>query len=182
MSVSVDPFVHVVAAGAIAVVFARAIVEKSSNFIVYAATLRDYRLIPEAFAPFVAVCLFIAEISVVALLALPETRAAGAVGAIGLLAIYGLAMALALAAGREEIECGCGGEGQIVSWALVARNAALIAVAALVVAPQTPRELSPYDQAQAICAILVFWLALAIVEKTIESQAAVRRLRAQSFL
>ncbi|MCB1540432.1 MAG: hypothetical protein KDJ25_06150 [Rhodoblastus sp.] len=182
MSVSVDPFVHVVAAGAVAIVFARAIFEKSSNFIVYTATLRDYRLIPEAIAPFVAVCLFIAEISVVALLALPETRVAGAMGAMALFVLYALAMALALAAGREEIECGCGGEGQIVSWALVARNAGLIAIAALVVAPQTSRELSMFDQAQAACAILVFWLALAIVEKTIESQAAVRRLRAQSFL
>ncbi|MCB9997514.1 MAG: hypothetical protein H6871_07125 [Methylobacteriaceae bacterium] len=182
MIVSVDPFVHVAAAGAIAVVFARAILEKSSDFVVYAATLRDYRLIPEWLAPFAAVCLFVAEISVLAALALPETRAAGAIVAMALLALYGLAMALALAAGREEIECGCGGQGQIVSWALVARNVGLIVIAGLVVAPQTSRALSAFDLAQAVCAILVFWLALAIVEKTIESQAAVRRLRAQSFL
>lgn len=182
MSVSVDPFVHLVAAGAIAVVFVRAIVEKSSDFVVYAATLRDYRLIPEAFAPFAAVCLFVAEISILAAFALPETRVAGAIGAMALLSLYGFAMSVALGAGREEIECGCGGDGQIVSWALVARNVGLIAIAALIVAPQTSRALSAFDLAQAVCAILVFWLALAIVEKTIESQAAVRRLRAQSFL
>lgn len=182
MSLAVDPFVQLVAAGATAIVFARAIVEKSSNFVVYAATLRDYRLIPEGLAPFAAVCLFVAEISTVACLVMPETRGFGAICAMALLGLYALAMIRALRAGREEIECGCGGEGQIVSWGLVARNAALMAVAALLLAPEAARALSWFDHAQIVCAILIFWLALAIVEKTIESQAAVRRLRAQSFL
>lgn len=182
MSLAVDPFVQLVAAGATAIVFARAIVEKSSNFVVYAATLRDYRLIPEGLAPFAAVCLFVAEISTVACLVMPETRGFGAACAIVLLALYALAMTLALRAGREEIECGCGGEGQVVSWALVARNGALMALAALLLAPEAPRALTWFDHAQIVCAILIFWLALAVVEKTIESQAAVRRLRAQSFL
>lgn len=182
MSVPVDPFVQLVSAGAIAIVFARALVEKSFDFVVYAATLRDYRLVPQALAPFAAVCLFVAEISTLFLLALPETRCAGASLAMALLALYALAMSLTLAAGREEIECGCGGDGLIVSWALVARNIALIGVASLMLAPQGPRDLGWFDHAQAVCAILVFWLALAIVEKTIESQSAVRRLRAQSFL
>lgn len=182
MSIAVDPFVQLVATGAIGIVFARAIVEKASNFVVYTATLRDYRLIPQAIAPFAAVSLFAAEIATLFMLVLPETRGAGALCAIGLLTIYGLAMSLALAAGRQEIECGCGGEGQIVSWALVARNVALIGLCALIVAPEAPRNLSWLDHAQIVCAILVFWLALAIVEKTIESQAAVRRLRAQSYL
>lgn len=182
MKMAVDPFVQLAAAGAVGIVFARAIVEKASNFVVYAATLRDYRLIPEALAPFAAVCLFVAEIGTLFMLVLPEARGAGAICAVALLAIYGIAMSLALAAGREEIECGCGGEGQIVSWALVARNVALIGLCALIVAPEAPRNLSWLDHAQIVCAILVFWLALAIVEKTIESQAAVRRLRAQSYL
>lgn len=182
MNIAVDPFVQLAAAGAIGVVFARAIVEKASNFVVYAATLRDYRIIPEALAPFAAVSLFIAETLTLFMLALPETRHAGAFCAMGLLALYGLAMSLALAAGRQEIECGCGGDGQIVSWALVARNVALITLCALMAAPETARNLSWFDHAQIVCAILVFWLALAIVEKTIESQAAVRRLRAQSYL
>lgn len=182
MSIAVDPFVQLVAAGATGIVFARAIVEKASNFAVHAATLRDYRLIPQSLAPFAAVCLFVAELATLFMLALPETRATGSWLAMALLALYGLAMALALAAGREEIECGCGGDGQIVSWALVARNAALIGLCALTAAPEAPRNLSWFDHAQIVCAILVFWLALAIVEKTIESQAAVRRLRAQSSL
>ena len=182
MNIAVVPFVQLVAAGAIGIVFARAIVEKASNFGVYAATLRDYRIIPAAFAPFVAVSLFVAEIATLFMLVLPETRAAGAMCAMGLLAVYALAMSLALAAGREEIECGCGGEGQIVSWGLVARNVALIGLCALIAAPKAPRNLSWLDHAQIVCAILVSWLVLAVVEKTIESQAAVRRLRAQSFL
>ena len=182
MSFAIDPFVQLVAAGAIGIVFARALVEKSSNFVVYAATLRDYRLVPEGLAPFAAVCLFVAEVAALFLLIWPDTRAAGAILSIVLLGLYGLAMTLALTAGREEIECGCGGAGQIVSWALVARNIALISVAALMLAPETPRALSWFDSAQLVCAILISWLALAIVETAIESQSAVRRLRAQSFL
>ncbi len=182
MSIAVDPFVQLAAAGAIGIVFARAIVEKASNFVAHAATLRDYRLIPDALAPFAAVCLFVAESLTLFMLVLPETRGVGAICAMALLALYGLAMSLALAAGREEIECGCGGEGQIVSWALVARNGVLITLCATLLAPEAPRNLSWFDHAQIVCAILVFWLALAAVEKTIESQAAVRRLRAQSYL
>lgn len=182
MSVAIDPFVQFAALGLIAIVFARALIEKIANYAIYAATLRDYRLLPEALAPLAAAALLAAEAGALALLIWPATRPLGALAAIGLLAIYAGAMALALRAGRSEIECGCGGDGQIVSWPLVARNVALMALAALVALPATPRALNLFDHVQIVCAVLVGWLLLGIAEKAIETHAAILRLRAQSYL
>ena len=179
---NVDPLVQLAAAGLLAIVFARAIVEKAANFAVHAATLRDYRLLPERIAPVAAAGLLCAEIAVVFALVVPAMRSAGALAAGALLCLYAVAMALALRAGRTEIECGCGGDGQMVAWGLVARNAALIATAGLLLAPASARALGWPDMIEAVCATLVAWLLLATAEKAVENGAAIRRLRSQSFL
>ena len=177
MSLAIDPFVQLLAAGATGIVFARALVEKSSNFVVYAATLRDYRLVPEALAPFAAVCLFVAEISTLFMLALPETRATGAMLAIVLLALYALAMSLALFAGREEIECGCGGEGQVVSWSLVARNAVLLLIAAVAASTEALRDWNVADTALAVTGGLSLFLLYAAANRLLANWPALAALR-----
>jgi hypothetical protein len=179
---SVDPLIGLFATGLIAVVFARAIFEKAGNYGVYVGALRDYRLAPPALAPLAAAMLLVAEILTLGALLFGPTRAAGAAMAAGLLALYALAISLALAAGRTQIECGCGGDGQQVSWALVGRNGALVALCALVLAPAASRALAWPDFAEAGLAILIGWIALAAAEKIIDNAAAVRRLRSESFL
>jgi hypothetical protein len=179
---SVDPLIALFANGLVAVVFARAVFEKVGNYDVYVGTLRDYRLTPAPLAPFAAAALLAAEILTLGLLLSGATRVAGAALAATLLALYACAMSLALLAGRTQIECGCGGDGQHVSWTLVGRNVTLIALCCLVLAPGAARELAWPDFVEAGLAILIGWLALAAAEKTIENAAAVRRLRSESFL
>lgn len=178
---AVDPLIHVVAAGFIVVVLARAVADKLGGYAVFAATLADYRLLPPAVVPVAAATLLAAEAAAILLLLVPATCAFGAVLAIGLFGLYGLAMALALFGGRTEIECGCGGEGQLVSWGLVARNGVLAAIAAGLVLPTTARSLGYFDFLVAAVAVAVVCLLLAIAEKTIGTAAAIRRLDTHSY-
>lgn len=179
---NLDPLIQLCATGLIAIVFARAIFEKASAWPVYLGIMRDYRLTPAPLVPAIAAALLALEIATATCLLWPPARIYGAALACGLIALYALAMSSALAAGRTQIDCGCGGDGQQVSWALVGRNVALIAVAALLFAPVAPRAFGALDYLAATCAIVIGWLALAAAEKTIDNAAAVRRLRSESFL
>ena len=184
---AVDPLIRLAATGLIAIVFARALLEKATHYQIYAATLRDYRLVPAALAPLAAAGLFAAEAATLAALLLPAFlppafAAAGAFAAIALLLLYAAAMSLALAAGRTQIECGCGGEGQLVSLGLVARNIALALIALLAAQPPSARAPGWLDMALAVLAILTGWPVLASAEKAIENAAAIRRLHNQSYL
>lgn len=173
---ALDPLIHVVAAGFIVVVLARAVADKLLDFAVYTATLADYRLAPAAAVPVVAAGLLAVEALAIVLLLVPSTSGAGAALAIGLFALYGLAMALVLFGGRTEIECGCGGEGQLVSWGLVVRNGVLIAVSAALLLPTAGRALGWLDLAIGGVAVAIVCLLLAIAEKTIATAAVIRRL------
>lgn len=92
----------------------------------------DYRLLPEPLVRPVARALPIAEIAAGLLLLWPATRAAGALLAMALLLLFAFAMAVNLARGRREIDCGCflGRQKERIGWLLVARNLLLVALAA----------------------------------------------------
>ena len=72
-------------------------------------------------------------------------RAAGALLAIALLAVVSSAMALNLARGHTDIDCGCGGFGaahqQPLHAGLLLRNAVLVLLALAAAAPGTGRAL-----------------------------------------
>lgn len=88
----------------------------------------DYRLLPEPFVRPVARVLPVAEILAGGLPLLPPTRALGAVLAIALFLLFAAAMAINLARGRTEIDCGCfiGRQKERIGWGLVARNLVLV--------------------------------------------------------
>ncbi|WP_022720186.1 MauE/DoxX family redox-associated membrane protein [Rhodopseudomonas sp. B29] len=180
MSWHLDPLLYLVATGWIVVVLARAAVEKLSGYGLYVANLGDYRLLPDAAVPLIAPVLLAAEIAAICCLLLPWTRAAGAVTACVLFGLYALAMVGALRAGRTEIECGCGGDGQPVSWGLVVRNAVLVLTGAALLLPQSPRSLGWADMTVGALAIAVLFLLLVIAEKMIGTAAAIRRLDSNS--
>lgn len=111
----------------LAAVFMRGVLHKI-NDPAFIGTLADYRLLPEWALRFAVPALIGAEILTVALLVLPVTRPVGAVLAIAMLAIYAAAIAVNLLRDHREIDCGCGGAGDFISWGLVARNALLTAM------------------------------------------------------
>ena len=176
MSWQIDPLLHLVATGFVVVVLARAVMEKFSAYGIFVANLRDYRLLPDALAPVAAPALVAAELAGILCLLLPATSAIGAIFACALLTLYALAMAAALRAGRHEIECGCGGEGQMVSWALVARNGVLIAISVSILLGTSARAMTWPDVLVGLVAVFLLFLLLAIAEQAIGTSAAIRRL------
>jgi hypothetical protein len=176
MMPQVDPLLHVVAVGFVIIVLARGVIDKVLNFPAYLATLRDYRLLPSLATPAAAMALLAAEALAIVLLLVPATATIGGGLAAALFALYGAAMAIVLIAGRTEIECGCGGEGQIVTWGLVARNAVLVATAGFIWLPTMARALAVSDMLMGLAAILIVFLLLATAEKTIGTSVAIKRL------
>ena len=176
----VDPLLHLVATGFIVVVLGRAVVEKAFGYGSHVANLGDYRLLPEALVPLAAAVLLGAEIAAVMCLLAPAAVALGGALAAVLFAIYAAAMAAVLVAGRGEIECGCGGEGQTVSWGLVARNGVLTATAASIALQTSGRPMTWPDMMVGLVAVFVLYLLLAIAEKAIGTLAAIRRLDSSS--
>ena len=180
MMLSVDPLLHLVAAGFIIAVLARAVIEKAMGYGIFVAIVRDYRLLPAPIAPFAAAALLAAEALAIVLMLIPTVAAVGALLSAALFALYGAAMAAALFAGRTEIECGCGGDGQIVTWALVMRNAVLVAIVAFTLFATTGRVMTLPDIVMGLLEIFVVYLLLAIAEKTIGTSVAIRRLNSGS--
>lgn len=180
MAWAVDPLLQLAATGLTLIVLARAVTEKALGYDIFVANLRDYRLLPDAMAPAAAAALLATEAAAIVALLLPALLPLGAMLAALLLAIYAAAMALALRSGRREIECGCGGDGQIVSWALVGRNGVLIAIAGSLLLPGSNRVLRWPDMLIGLLAVLVGALLLAIAEKAIGTSVVIRRLNSNS--
>jgi hypothetical protein len=117
----------------LAAVFALAALAKLRSLDEFVGVVHNYRVLPEFLVRPVAYALPPLEAAIALALLLEPTRRAGAVGAAALLVVFALAMAINLARGRVEIDCGCFAATlrQRISWALVGRNVALIALAAL---------------------------------------------------
>lgn len=144
---ALDPAASWAASGALALVFAQAAWHKARDLGAFSAAVANYELIPAALAPLAATQLLVAEILLVGTLALPPARTAAALGALALLALYAGAIALNLARGRRDVDCGCTGPAlrQPLSGWLLLRNAALGALAIAAAAPTTARALAPAD-------------------------------------
>jgi hypothetical protein len=164
--IEADPLIILIACGILIAVFVRAVWHKVSDFAVFKATAADYRLLPHVLIAPLSLVLVIAEIAIIAGLIVPAARQAAAIGAVGLLLAYGLAIAANLMRGRYTIDCGCGGSGQGLSWFLVARNAVLAAISALAVASPLTRELSVTDAVVLGLSVLTVLLLLVAVEQT----------------
>lgn len=137
-----DPAVDTALRTALALLFAAAAAHKARDLGAFRAAVSDYRLLPRACVASFAAALVAAEVGVAAALVLGP-RALAAVASAALFALYGLAIAVNLARGRSEIDCGCGGPAarQTLSSGLVWRNALLCLAALAGLAPLAPRAL-----------------------------------------
>jgi len=164
----VDPIVVVTAQLAIAWLFGHAVLHKLRAFDEFRATLHGYRLLPARGVSAAAGALVVGEVAIAFGAAFGQAPAL--LGAAGLLALYGLAMAINLVRDREALDCGCGGPPQPISWSLVARNGLLAGTALLALFPSTGRALAFVD-ALIIGAVL---LALAALYATAQAAHAAR--------
>jgi hypothetical protein len=147
MTLAVDPVFSLLALAALALLFASAALAKLRDRERFAAIVDAYQVLPPGLARMTAVLLPFIELAAALGLFVTQVRPLGIAVCAGLLFIYASAIALNLARGRRDIDCGCEGFGRrrpIAGWMLV-RNALLIAIAAVVVAPPAPRALQLTD-------------------------------------
>ena len=165
---AVDPAVAWLIRLGLALLFAVAAWHKLRDLSAFRATLSNYRLLPATLTWPIAPALAACELAVAALLLAPAVRLEGApvapLAALGLLALYSGALAINLARGRRDLDCGCLGPAhrQPVSYGLLVRNALLAAGACLLLPPVAARSLGWIDAltvAGASAMGIVFWSA-----------------------
>jgi hypothetical protein len=172
-SLMLDPLVVAIAAAVLVLVFIRGVWHKLAEHELFRATLADYGLLPERWVAPAAVGLAAAEAFVIIGLLVPASRPLAAAAAALLLGLYAAAIAINLNRGRVTIDCGCGGAGHGLSWLLVGRNAALIAVAGLAAMPAAARDLGFADALMLATALITVWLLIAAVEQAASNSAYV---------
>lgn len=146
MSIEWDPTLAIIGRGALALLFVVAGTHKLRDLSGFRAAVRRYDIIPSAWGGQAAFGLAALELIVGAGLVLPVIGRFFALGAGCILALYTLAVSIALYRGRR-IDCGCGGPaGRLtVSNGLVARNVMLVLVAVLCMLPAGNRVLTWLD-------------------------------------
>ncbi len=124
-----DPVTHGVVIGALALVVLDAARHKWSAPAAFLMALAGYRVVPATLLSPVARGVPLLEFALVAGMLIPTTRNPALIGLSALMLTYGAAITWNLIRGRRDIDCGCGGTRQPLSWSLVIRNAVLAAAA-----------------------------------------------------
>ncbi|MFM7143683.1 MAG: MauE/DoxX family redox-associated membrane protein, partial [Alphaproteobacteria bacterium] len=154
---AIDPAILAALRLALALLLLRAALHKLRDREAFRDALSGYALLPAAVGPAVARVLPALELAAAVLLVLPPTARAGAVLAGALLLVYSAAIATALARGRADAACGCGGPaGELgLSGGLLVRNAILLCVATACAAATAARAPSWIDAVTVVGGVAV---------------------------
>ncbi|MEX2207052.1 MAG: MauE/DoxX family redox-associated membrane protein [Myxococcota bacterium] len=176
MALTVDPALALVLRAGLALLFASAAAHKLRDFGAFRDALEGYRLVPAPALGVFAGGLIAAELGTAAALVLGEH---GGVAAAALLGLYSAAIALNLARGLREIDCGCFGPAlrQPLSLALVLRNLLLIALAGVCLLPVGMRALAPLDALTIAAGVALGALLHGAVNGLIANAPRLRALR-----
>lgn len=128
-----DPVLLYAASAALACVLLLGALEKLKDMTRFSAAVAAYDILPAGLGAGFAWLYVPAEALAGALLLAPAGRFAGAMLALGVLAVATAGVAVNLVRGRRDIDCGCGGpafrgaaaQGAGLSWWMVLRNAVL---------------------------------------------------------
>jgi hypothetical protein len=143
----IDPALDLALRAGLALLLATGALAKLRDPRGFADAVAGYRLLPAGLAAPAAAAFVACELALAAALFVPALRVFAALWVAGLLALYGFAIAVNLARGRRDIDCGCGGPWgrQALSEALVLRNALLAAAALATALPLVPRAFGWLD-------------------------------------
>ena len=144
-----------------ALILIRGAIGKARDLAAFEGALDGYRLLPFWSLPVAKIGFPVVEAVIAAGLLIPPTRALAGYAAAGLLSLFAVAMAINLARGRREIDCGCGGPGsrQTLGWGLVIRNLAIaiaLIAAALLAGPDIVWSAVPLAVVAAGSAFLLY--------------------------
>lgn len=152
-----DPIAVGAIVGALALVMFAAAWHKLSGPDAFAAALAGYQILPSwAVEPTARVLPVIEAVLGVGIL-VPVSRPFALPVLAGVVVGYALAIAVNLARGRRNIDCGCGGATHPVSWGLVVRNLVLAAAALLASRPMLDRAVDWFDATTLVLGVLAFY-------------------------
>jgi hypothetical protein len=174
-----DPVLTYVLARGVSLVLLVGAVQKIRDWNGFRTALGAYRLLPEALVMPAALALPVLEvIAGVALFSVPF-RVPGAALALAVLLAVTAAVAINIARGRIDIDCGCGGvEGrQRLSWGLVVRNAVLMAAVALGAQVPAARELGLIDHGTIVLASVALYGLYASASQLLANRPRLMDLR-----
>jgi len=139
---NLDPTFVAIACATTAAIFLGSAALKFSQPAEFRAAVESYRLVPEAMAGVLQWIVPALELTGAIGFVVPTTRDAAALLLLSLIVVFTAAIALNLARGRRDLDCGCFGPllRQPLSGWLVARNGLL---ALLVLAAFTPVDARP---------------------------------------
>ncbi len=137
-----EPVITAYAQVLLLIVFGAAGWSKLRSLETFEGVVYNFRILPESVARPFALVLPAVELAIAVGLVIPVTRPAAAAGAIVLLTIFCIAIAVNLARGRHEIDCGCFSSTlkQHLSGALILRNLVLAGLAGLLWQPLTSQS------------------------------------------
>lgn len=171
-----DPVIVGTLVGTLALVTFAAAWHKLADRDAFASALAAYRLLPPALTGIAARLLPWVEVAIGAGLLLPATRNAALVALALLLLVYAGAMGVNLARGRNDIDCGCGGESHPLSWGLVLRNLVLAAAALLASQPALERSLDWVDALSLVLGVLAFYALYLMADELLRQATRLARL------
>ncbi len=146
---AIDPALRDLIALTLAAIFGASAAMKVADVAMFESSLANYRLLPRAIEPIAACLVPLAEAACATSILFAASRTIAAAGLIALLAAFSGAIAINLARGRSNIDCGCFGpmlRQPLSAWLLV-RNLILVALAAALMLPAGARVLAPLDYA-----------------------------------
>lgn len=173
----IDPLFTLAIAWSLAVLFGASTAHKAASLQEWLAIVRNYRLLPERLVATVAALVLVAGGLTAVALVLPATRRLAGCGAAVQLLVFAAALAVNVRRGRTSIDCGClgsalrGREGGISGW-MAARNVLLAVLAACLLLPVAPRELTALDLATCAGCVATVCFLYPVIAVVLQRSAA----------
>ena len=144
---TIDPTIAWTASLVLAAIFIASAAMKFADLEEFHAALYSYRIAPAIFEPVLTFAIPLIELCAAMGLMFTSWRAEAATALVALLVIFSAAIIINLVRGRVFLDCGCFGQAlrQKISWWLVARNGALVALSIIAAMPAASRDLGALD-------------------------------------
>lgn len=178
----IDPIIELSLRLGLAGLLGAAAWHKASDHVRFGGTVHAYRLLPAWLVSPVTWLVPVAEAALALGLLLPGAREAATVGALLLLLLYTAAIAVNLARGRREIDCGCFASSARVPlsvW-LVARNAILIVATGSLLMPVGARSFVWIDALTVVGALVALSLLWSAGQRLAQTGPVLRKAEGTS--
>ncbi len=172
----VDPVFEWVARLSVALLLFTAARHKLLDISEFAATVRDYRVLPAPAASAAALFVALAELAVAFALLFPAADPVGPAAALALIALYSFAVGINLARGRRTMDCGCLGAAArqpLAPWLLI-RNAGLALGPILLLLRNAPRAVSWIDAVSVLGGVAILAAIWSAAHQLAASQPVLR--------